>query len=126
MPAVIATACPGMTDGPACYSPDTNTIYVRQPGFAFQHELGHAFDAANLDDGERSRFIHITHLRGPWRQGTGFTAGGLRSPSEKFADAYAACRLRLDPRREWETGYDWTPSPRLHRRVCAFISRAAD
>jgi hypothetical protein len=55
----------------------------------------------------------------PWDNGTGL--GGFHSPMERFADAYAACRPRLDPLHRWETAYDYMPTRRQLRRVCAFL-----
>jgi hypothetical protein len=47
-------------------------------------------------------------------------------PSERFADAYATCRLRFSPDGQWADGYGYAPSVRAHRRVCAAIRRYAD
>lgn len=93
--------------------------------FAREHELGHQFDTQYLQPGERNK---ATRLLGfamgtPWRNGTG--TGGFDSPHELFADAFAACRLQLDPGSDWETSYDYAPTRREFRAVCAFIRRAS-
>ena len=73
----------------------------------------------------------------PWDAGTGLAAcAGEVCPSERYADAYAACRLGWSPdgRRgrdgrihgEWAVAYGYTPTARTHRRVCAAIRRYAD
>jgi hypothetical protein len=123
---VVHEPCPD-SDAVACTVRATATVYVT-PGadrFAVQHELGHLFDAQRLDDGERAKLERLLALPGrPWRSGTGLE--GLLSPSERFADAYAACRLRLDPDRNWMSAYDYEPSRRGFRKTCATIARAAD
>lgn len=124
MPTVIHTMCGPSPDLFECYAPDSNTLWVDgSDGFNLNHGLGHAFDRSNLSDGERSRFMSLVSMHGAWVSGTG--AAGNSSPNERFADAYASCRLRLDPDREWQASYNYNPTRAQHRKVCAFIKRAA-
>ena len=51
---------------------------------------------------------------------------GTVCPSERFADAYATCRLTWSPDGQWADAYGYLPSPRTHCRVCAAIRRYAD
>lgn len=126
-PAVVtvAASCP---DGSGAPCSAGSTIYI-PPGtepFALQHEIGHAFDAYYLDAGERHRFQTLAKTDGGlWSPGTGMTPEGLRSPAEKFADAYAACRLGLTPSENWTESYGYMPTRKQHRAVCSFIKRAA-
>lgn len=124
---IIPEACPNGSGMP-CAERATATIYVPDgtSRFGREHELGHLFDAQFLDDGERNALKRAMGLpvSRPWSTGTGLTAGGLASPSEKFADLYAACRLRMDPDRRWETGYDYQPSRRALRLACGVLARA--
>lgn len=126
---VITAACPdmdGQATAGACSFPD-GRVYLPAgtDQFARQHELGHIFDAQYLDAGERNRATRLLGFPAgtPWRNGTGL--GGFDSPHELFADAYAACRLGLDPMSEWETSYDYAPTRRELRAMCGFIRRAA-
>jgi hypothetical protein len=66
--------------------------------FTLAHETGHLLDAQVLSDGDRQFFQRLLHSpTGPWNQGTG-AAGGYHSPSEQFADYYAAAATGYDPR----------------------------
>lgn len=123
---VVRAPCPDSA-AVACTARASATIYVSAgaDAFAVEHERGHLFDAQRLDDGERAKLERLLGLPGrPWRSGTGLE--GLLSPSERFADAYAACRLGLDPNGRWRTAYDYQPSRRTFMRTCATIARAAD
>lgn len=120
------TACP-FADVPACADRDNGVIYV-EPGqgrFVYEHEVGHLFDVQRLNDGDRRWFTRKLGLTGAWEQGSGLE--GLRSPFERFADAYAACALGLRPDRgEWAVSYGYQPTPKRHRRICAAIGRVGD
>lgn len=123
---LVRAPCPDGSGVP-CTIRTTDTVYVPAgtSRFAVQHELGHLYDEQRLDDGERAKLQRLMGLPpGPWRAGTGLA--GVRSPSERFADAYAACRLRLDPEGRWESAYDYQPTSRQHARMCRTIARAAD
>jgi hypothetical protein len=125
---IVRAPCPAATEAMttgACAYADQGTIYLPDGStrFMLQHELGHVFDAQHLDDGERHKIARSLGVNpdGPWR-----TPDPYRSGMEKFADAYAACRLRMDPDHGWESSYDYYPSRRAFRRLCATIARAAD
>jgi hypothetical protein len=143
MPEVVRAPCPGLDDAAGCHigagqadpagrTYERGAVFVAVPGrFARLHELGHAFDATMMDAGERERFSRILRLRDllwTWS----YEEGGalIQDPgtlAEKFADAYAACRLglRVGSGRPWETGYGYYPTARQHRRACALVSAAA-
>lgn len=115
---VSGVSCSYAAQGLA-YSP------VEEGAFIREHEIGHVFDVQYLDDGERSKLTRDMGLgAAPWYHATGLDCVGAACPSEWFADAYASCRLRLDPRREWTTSYDYQPSERRNRIVCGTIRRA--
>ena len=94
------------------------------------HELGHLFDAQVLTDEDRAWFTPRLgfHPGTPW-----VGAEYEQSPSERFADAYAACDLGLIRRAHirgalittWYTQYGYRPSQRTHRRVCFTIQFTA-
>jgi hypothetical protein len=117
-------ACPG---GPSwaggCAAPQTREVYmlphVSGPHVLF-HELGHVFDAAELDVARRSGFQKIIGRRGPWRG-----APETDPPIEQFAEAYSLCaRKPAIAEREFAM-YGYSPTPAMHRRVCALIARAS-
>lgn len=83
-------------EGSAYADPNTKTVYAsRRDPFAMAHEIGHMLDE-QLTSGDRARFQRIMRMKGPWDQGTG-TEGGYHSPSESFADYYAAAATAYDP-----------------------------
>lgn len=120
--------CPEDTEAliAACANTATGDIYLPVAGsFALQHELGHLVDAQLLTDGDRRWFTRRLGMSPglAWRD-----AAKWRTPSEVFADAYAACALKWSPGRKrgrWEVAYDYIPSLRQHRRVCAGLDRVA-
>lgn len=121
---VVQAPCP-VIGGPCAFPDGRVYLPTGSPRFAREHELGHVFDAQRLDDGERNKLKRLLALPGrPWRLGTGLHGAG--SPSERFADAYAACRMHLDPAKRWAGSYDYNPSRRGFVRTCATIARAAD
>lgn len=130
---------------------DGETIWLADPSYRFgrAHELGHVFDEQFMDAGERQRFASIQselwddiggkHEKqigsndsdhDPWfsvaenLDGTVTTAYG--DLGEIFADAYAACRLRMvrGSNHTWETGYGYEPGAAQHRRICKLIYNA--
>jgi hypothetical protein len=82
------------------------------------HEVGHAFDATVLTDAYRAAFSGLVGDRRAWRSPP-------NSPHEKFAEAYALCALKPKLRRTHTAAYALRVTPRLHKRVCALIRRAA-
>lgn len=117
---VLYQPCPN--GGGSCADADSDTVYI-EPGadlFTIMHEVGHIFDRQRLSDRDRARFARLLGLPGEWRRGTGLD--GLNSPSERFADAYAACALGLRPDgSRWVSAYDYNPSPRRHHTICRSI-----
>jgi hypothetical protein len=122
---------------PACS--DGDTVYLTDMAGRFDrwHETGHVFDDEVLTDEDRVLFTRLLGFKpGSWLRGYEELSGapltfmaGVRSPSEHFADAYAACALGLDPDTNWVDGYGYHPSARQHRRVCRAMwaaSRARD
>lgn len=135
--AVTMAPCPDGAPG-ACTAADSATVYLDgdRSRFALQHELGHLVDAQLLDAGERRAIQRVMGTAGHpwWGSGTGLACRGRVCPSERFADAYATCRLGWDarPRRiggawglSWTVAYGWAPTPRRQRLACAVIARAS-
>lgn len=122
---VIPAACP-TGDAPACAYQD-GTIYI-EPGqdqFVYWHEVGHIFDAELLTVGDRNWFTRMLGLIGAWDQGSGLQ--GLRSPKERFADAYATCALGWRPDRgPWADSYGYEPTLKRHKQICAAINRIGE
>jgi hypothetical protein len=121
--------CPSYADGGSCADIERAIVYLDSDDeFTRQHELGHLFDAQRLDRAERAALGQLLDVPddAPWDAGTDAQCVDAVCPSERFADAYATCRLKLSPDGEWADGYGYAPSPRTHRRVCASIRRYAD
>jgi hypothetical protein len=92
--------------------------------FTREHEIGHIFDAQELNGAERAHLEALLEYPAgtPWWTGDG---DGFNSPGERFADIYAACQLHLDPTRRWQTAYDYIPTAARFARDCAAIQRYA-
>lgn len=126
---VVSAPCPVQsTDSAAagaCAYPELGVVYVPpwDDAFAREHEVCHVADYQLLTDARRRRLERLLSWRRPvaWRSGTGLS--GLRSPSERFADACAAYRLGRRPDGRWETAYDYVPTPRAFARVRRALSR---
>jgi hypothetical protein len=122
--------CPGYPDGGSCADPERAIVYLADDdAFTRQHELAHLYDAQRLDDGERAELAALIGAPAgtAWEVGTGESCTGSVCPSERFADAYATCRLGWSPSGgDWADAYGYEPTPRAHRRVCAAIRRFAD
>lgn len=124
--------CPGVpaTVADGCYVEATEAIWVDglpHNRLIVWHELGHAFDAQRMDDGERHAFSCLkgVHARDgdPSRCGAEWT-GDL---AEVFADAYGSCAIGAMPgANRFLDGDDYLPTAREHRQVCRFINRAVD
>lgn len=113
MPPIAIASCPGAPETDGCYRSDVNQIWLRRRAGAFMlaHELGHAFDAQRLDDGERHRFARLVDaLDAPWLPSGDYDLN-LDYAGEDFADTYAEC---------------WLGYRRANRKLCRFIRRAAD
>lgn len=91
------------------------------------HETFHGLDDKNLTDDDRARLLTASGKTGPWRRGSGLTREGLQSPSELLADWYSAVARGLDPKREWDAGYEGeAPSRRRLLRFGRVLERAGD
>jgi hypothetical protein len=124
---VVYAPCPDI--GGTCADTASAIIYLDDPTdrFARQHELGHLADSQLLDDAERSELTPLLGAHGVWQQLTGVACGdGSSCPSERFADAYATCRLGMRPSGGgWEDAYGYAPrSDHTQARVCATITQA--
>jgi hypothetical protein len=124
---VVYAPCPDT--GGTCANTATATVYLddRSDQFARQHELGHLADDQLLDDAERSALTPLLGAQGAWHQLIGAECGqGSHCPDERFADAYATCRLGLTPDRgHWEDSYGYAPrNDRAQARTCAAIKWA--
>jgi hypothetical protein len=143
MPEMLIGECPGSGDeASGCYigigEADANgvvyahgaTFTVDRTRFTRLHELGHAYDATMMDAGERNRFARLmgmNDLLWTWADDVdGVLIQAPGTPAEKFADAYAACRMGLivGSGHTWWTGYGYFPTARQHRRICGLITRA--
>ncbi len=126
---VVHDACPDMAGEGSCADTERAIVYLdSDEEFTRQHELGHLFDAQRLDGAERAALAELLDAPAdaPWDAGTDEQCIEVVCPSERFADAYATCRLKWSPGGEWADGYGYAPSARTHRRVCAAIRRYAD
>jgi hypothetical protein len=126
---VVHRECPFYADGGSCADPVRAIVYLdTDDDFTCQHELAHLYDAQRLDDSERAALGRPLDVPAgtPWDARTGPDCVSTTCPSERFADAYAACRLGWTPEGEWADAYGYEPTPRTHRRVCAAIRRYAD
>lgn len=121
---IVREPCPDPDAPSECVIGSTIYYPANASRFALEHGRGHVFDHEYLDDGERHKLARLMGASGPWRVEGATGLAGLHAPSERFADAYAACRLGLDPETRWESGYDYQPTRRQLRRVCGTISRA--
>jgi hypothetical protein len=116
--------CPG---GPAwaggCAMPQVDVVYMLPhaagPHVLF-HELGHVFDAAELSLDRRRGFQRIVGRPGAWHG-----AAASDPPVEQFAEAYSLCARRVTIGEREFAMYGYSPTPRMHRRVCALIARAS-
>lgn len=130
MPRIVEGECPGLDDAAGCYLGDVIYVGDIRDRFAKLHELGHAFDEAMLDPGERNRIARLMHkanLLWTWTDvdSEGRYVQGWGTPAEEFADAYANCRMRHMPGATvMQAGYDYYPTRRQHRLLCGVIARA--
>ena len=100
-------------------------VYLRaglqDPRGVLLHELGHLYDLRVLNHRDRGRFRRIlgrSAKRRWWR--------GSRPLAEQFAEAYSWCAryARIVSIARYSS-YDYRPTGRQHRRICALILRAA-
>lgn len=110
---VQAGACPWPIDKPnvvGCYrqpfqEPFARIYVVKDQSDVLWHELGHAFDHADMSATDRDRIRWVLRDFRPWS-----------ALEELFADQYAACAT-----------HDWIPpvSYRQHVQICRVIWLAA-
>lgn len=140
---------PGTPEAGGGWTPWTSTIYMSEPlDRTLEHEIGHAFDARNLDDDERAYLVtSLGYQPGtPWENLARWEPGGdlyclhIDCPDERFADAYMGCALGLRlaappqiwrrwrnyPVRAWWSTYGWTTSRARYAATCAAIHDFAD
>jgi hypothetical protein len=101
----------------------------RQERYLFLHELGHVYDFANLRPADRTRFKRAVGTSCAWRakrcRSWNWSNESVAdvSPSEMFAEMYAACalgltRLQVDEQRFYS--YGWMPPLLVDQRaLCA-------
>jgi hypothetical protein len=98
----------------------------------FLHELGHAYDYANMTPARRASFKTLAGttcswwarhcVTDRWVSGPGVTVD--IPPGEMFAEMYAACALGLTERAYQDAGfnsYGWVPPPGTDEQLCALI-----
>jgi hypothetical protein len=123
---LVFAGCPRRPWFVACvFSGRPRRIYLRRrlrhPRAILYHELGHVFDLTVLNRRERRAFKRVMHFSSRRRW-----FGGVRPPSEWFADGYALCaRRRSIGRRIRRSAYGYSPTRRQHASVCRLIRRAA-
>lgn len=135
---IAATRCPG-NGAWGCADITDGVLYLGDRArFMAYHELGHFFDARDLNDEDRAELKFLMHIpqRTPWEKVRSLedTCGDKDCPSEMFADAYANCALGNSPAPKrlrggrlvgtWETAYGYSPTPSENRQVCALIRAA--
>ena len=130
-PAVIFAACPEAPDAAGCYhdpslAMNPHTLFVAErTARTYWHEMGHAYDTAMLDDGERQKFSRMmSRARQSWL--TPEIAGVFReSTNEMFADAYSTCKRGHRPNGPtWDAMVYQPRTDKGHAAVCRFIARA--
>jgi hypothetical protein len=119
-----ATGCPGLPKVAGCvYTSQPRVIYIKtglaNPRDVLLHELGHVYDLTVLNNHDRARFRKLMHRRVAWWKG--------RLPlAEQFAEAYSWCAryVRIVSIARYSS-YDYRPTAKQHRRICALIRHAA-
>lgn len=107
---VIYAPCPEPPNDPACVDLENRIVYVAVTGprirGTVEHERGHLFSYWNLDDAEQE-VVRTEAGWGIWRE-------------ERFADAFAACRLSSRQREKARAnGMGLGP---LRPRLCRLIA----
>jgi hypothetical protein len=121
---VRLTRCPARPSAAGCvYIRRPRTIYLRpgldDPRGVLLHELGHVYDLTVLNNRDRGHFRKLMHRRVAWWKG--------RLPlAEQFAEAYSWCAryARIVSIARYSS-YDYRPTAKQHRRICALIRHAA-
>jgi hypothetical protein len=104
-----------------CYDEAGDTIYY-DTGRTLWHERGHAFARRALTESDHAWFARLLGMPGrPWISAT----PGAESPDERFADVYAACKMRVRarPGRAALTGYGFViQADGRYKRICLAIN----
>jgi hypothetical protein len=117
--------CPALPRAAGCvYTKRPRTIFVRpglrDPRGVLLHELGHVYDLTVMNNRDRGAFRRIMRRRAArwWR--------GAHPLAEQFAEAYSWCAryARIVSIAKYSS-YDYRPTGRQHRRVCAVVRAAA-
>lgn len=115
---VYRAGCPDRPE-PACAWHAPERIWLEPGPFRTRqtllHELGHVFDFTTLWNADRARFEDLVDDHRAW------WGEGPNAPREKFAEAYQLCARRWSLRARAHEAYEYSPTPALHRRVCALI-----
>jgi hypothetical protein len=116
--------CPARPRAAGCvYTRRPRTIYLRprlrDPRGMLLHELGHVYDLKVMNNRDRGRFRRLMRRKAKWWKD--------REPlAEQFAEAYSWCaRYARIVSISRYSSYDYRPTARQHRRICALIERAA-
>lgn len=145
LPEIIIGECPGMEgEAAGCFFgineadlhgrvyPTGGVYSVKRDRFTILHELGRAFDATMMDAGERNAFADLLDREdemwsSSYEDEEGRVIEDPRSLAGVFGNAYANCRMGhvVASGHTWEAGYDYFPTARQHRAICAMITRAA-
>src|SRR4051794_39630310 len=118
---VVLATCPlPVSDGCLVHGAPS-TIYLGpmvRDRATLLHEVGHAFDAADMTDPARAAFSAIFGDARAWD-------AGPNAPKERFAEAYSLCARHPAIRRAYTAAYAYRVTPAQQARVCALIRRAA-
>lgn len=104
----------------ASYNPSDKTVYFvgALDRTMRGHELGHAFDFQVLTDGDRTYFMRVMGLHGPWNN-----PGADPNPIEAFADWYGNDANRYDAVHSWDASYTSPPTALRFRRFKQALAR---
>src|SRR4051812_26400607 len=118
---VVRASCPvAVSDGCIVYGAPA-TIYLGpmvRDRATLLHEVGHAFDAAEMTAADRAAFSAIVGDTRAWD-------AGPNAPKERFAEAYSLCARHPVIRRAYTAAYAYRVTPEQHGRVCGLIRRVA-
>ena len=117
---VVLTSCPVPVSDGCIVHAAVPTIYLGplvRDRATLLHEVGHAFDAADLTDADRAAFSAIFGDTRAWD-------AGPNAPKERFAEAYSLCARHPVIRATYTAAYTYRVTPAQHRRVCAMIRHA--
>lgn len=122
--------CPATADAGGCYYSETNDLWLTDPTdrVTYWHEMGHAYAAQRMDEGERRAFACLPAMGPPvWGDRNPCGKPWMSGANESFADAYANCQMhRVPSRRTFIYGHEYLPTTDgRHFNACRFIVRAS-